>query len=132
MATRFIGDMYRLIIFSYIIQLLPEKWQHEDKNKLKREIDPMPGVFAGQMSILQAFLNLHYKAYWFSSQGKVPLAEQPLTQGMDELLNLVRQIDDGSIKDAFDQESELWREFIEHVDSLADDEVRGVLDSFVV
>ena len=131
-ATRFIGDMYRLIIFSHIIQLLPEKWHHADKNKLKREIDPMPGVFAGRMSILQAFLNLHYKAYWFSSQGKAPLAEQLLTQGMDELLNLLKQIDDGSIKNEFNHESELWREFIQHVDTLADDEVRKVLDTFVV
>ncbi len=131
-ATRFIGDMYRLIIFSHIVELLPEMYQHKNKHSLKREIDPMPGVFAGKMSTLQAFLNLHYKAYHFCTQGKQHLAQTLLTDGINELLQLINEIENGTIKQALFKESKTWKEFIQTVEELNEPDVRKTLDTFAI
>ena len=51
-ATRFLGDMFRMVIFDAIVGFLV----------LKNQVDPMPGMFAGPLARIQAFLSVVYKS----------------------------------------------------------------------
>lgn len=101
-ATRFIGDMYRLIIFQSIVAKLG----------IKQKIDPMPGVFSGSMARLQALLNLSYRAMAFEYEGDSDMAETLLYEGIPELKKLKRDIDNGTIEKQLEEEEREWKDWI--------------------
>jgi len=102
-VTRFIGDMYRLILFEHIVKILG----------IKDKIDPMPGVFAGKLARSQAFFNIIYKAYYYCTIDMEDNALFLLKNGIDELEKLKRDIDSSKIKIELENESEQWLKFVE-------------------
>ncbi|MFO7849087.1 MAG: hypothetical protein R6V67_03920 [Spirochaetia bacterium] len=116
-AGRFLGDMYRLILFQH----LAEKWG------VKEQIDPMPGIFAGPLARAQAVFSLLYKSCEFASQGDEESAEYLLTRGAVELLELEDKIDDGTVSRLVDEEAQQWRLFVEAVEKVEDKRIQSVL-----
>jgi len=98
-VTRFIGDLYRLVIFGELAE----------KFGIKEKIDPMPGVFAGKLARAQAFLNLLLKSYSFSANGKKELAEILLKDGLAEIHQLKKEIDSGTIQNQIEKEGEEYK-----------------------
>jgi len=119
-ATRFIGDMYRLIIFQALVEMLG----------VKESIDPMPGVFAGPLARSQAFFHTLYNAFIFSRQGKAETAAYLCGKGLEELRELKRQIDSGEIETRIAEEQRQWSRFVELTDSLSAEKTRNVLKPF--
>lgn len=123
MATRFIGDMYRLVIFQELVRLL----------EVKEEIDPMPGVFAGQLAQCQAFFNLLYKAYTLALSGDETNCQVLVNDGLAELDQLRKDVETGTIEEKLAKEHILWQDFIKQVDAITDHvHVRSVLDLFMI
>jgi hypothetical protein len=116
-AGRFLGDMYRLIIFSHLV----ERWG------VKELIDPMPGVFAGPLARAQAALSLLYKSCEFAAEGNVEAARYLLGEGAQELVELEDRIDDGTVDRLVDEEAGEWRRFIEELEKVDAGAVQRVL-----
>lgn len=116
-AGRFLGDMYRLILFSH----LAEKWG------VKEQIDPMPGVFAGPLARGQAVFSLLYKSCEFAAKGDQVSAEYLLTAGAEELLELEDRIDDGTVSRLADEEARHWRLFTEAIEKVEGNKVKKIL-----
>lgn len=110
-ATRFIGDMYRLIIFQRLANLL----------EVKSDIDPMPGVFAGELARAQAAFATMMKVLEFASRGDEEAVRYILEEGMKELLDLEDRIDRGRVDSEFRREKKMWENFI-HAAQAADGE----------
>lgn len=120
-ATRFIGDMYRLIIFQHLAEILD----------VKADIDPMPGVFAGGLARAQAFYHTLYKALRFFREGDNENGEYLLTEGLKELQELTAAIDAGEIRARLDIELNQWKEFIQAADSADSDKTAQLLEQFI-
>ncbi len=121
-GTKFLGDMYRLIIFEKIVSIL----------KVKTEIDPFPGLFAGELARAQAFYHLLYRAFAFAEQGDIETTEYLLTEGIDQLETLKEKIDTGIIKKKLEEETREWNEFVLLAGALDEDKARSVLEMFTV
>jgi len=115
-ATRFIGDMYRLIIFQRLAELLD----------VKSDIDPMPGVFAGELARSQAAFATLLKAVEFASRGEESTGRYLLEEGVAELLDLERRIDRGEVERELHREREMWREFIKAADSVDPEHMKKI------
>ncbi len=120
-ASRFLGDMYRLVIFQQIVKIL----------EVKEDIDPMPGIFAGDLARAQAFLNLTYRAYIFSKTGKEEEAKTLIFEGLNELEILQTKIDSGDVLKEWNTEKAQWLDFIKTADSIDAKGVRSILDGMV-
>lgn len=105
-ATRFLGDMFRLVIFSEIVGFLG----------LKDQVDPMPGVFAGPLARIQAFLSIVYKSYDCLAAGDQATGELIFRRGLSELKHLTGEIDDGRIRSGWETEQADWEGFVKAVD----------------
>jgi len=105
-ATRFLGDMFRLVIFNEIVDLLG----------LKSRVDPMPGVFAGPLARIQAFFSIVYKSYGYFAQGDAEMGEQIYHRGLTELKQLTGEIDTGKIRSGWRKEQADWEDFVHAVD----------------
>ena len=116
-TSRFIGDLFRLVIFGEIASRLD----------VKDDIDPMPGVFASELARAQALLSLLYKAYRLATQGNTDACEELMTSGLAELRGLRKRIDDGAVREGMQTEHAVWRQFISAVDSLSEEGVRNEL-----
>ncbi len=116
-AGRFLGDMYRLILFRALV----EKWG------VKEKIDPMPGIFAGSLARAQAVFSLLYKSCEFASRGNAEAAGFLLAEGAAELLELEERIDDGSVGRLVDEEAEHWRRFVSAVEKVEPKKVQKTL-----
>jgi hypothetical protein len=121
-VTRFLGDMYRLIIFQHLAELL----------EVKEDIDPMPGVFAGPLARAQVFFHTLYKALLLVNDGDADGAEILLGSGWRELEDLMAALDSGEIGVRVEQEREEWKEFIRAADSAEPEKTRSVLEQFIV
>lgn len=121
-VSRFIGDMYRLIIFQYLVAELG----------VKEDIDPMPGVFAGELARAQAFFHILYKALQYVNNGDTKSAETLIGEGWEELENLMEAIDSGKIKRQYASEREEWKRFISAASSVRPEKMRSILEQFVV
>lgn len=122
-ASRFIGDMYRLIIFQELVRCLG----------VKDDIDPMPGVFAGELARCQAFFCLIYCAYAFAAEGDRESCDQLMGAGRNELNQLQREIDSGIVETKLNEEHRMWQSFIREVDALDDSgHVRDLLDELAI
>jgi len=122
-ATRFIGDLYRLVLFQELAGQLA----------VKDDIDPMPGAFAGDLARCQAFFHLLYRAYSFAAEGDAKNCELLVYEGRDQLHRLQQEIDTGGIRGKLDEEHDQWREFIGETDALRQPaRVRALLDSMIV
>lgn len=121
-VTRFLGDMYRLIIFRYLAEYFC----------IKEDIDPMPGVFAGPLARAQAFFHTLYKALLLVNDGDAGGAEILLGSGWRELKDLMAALDSGEIGERVEQEREEWKEFIRAADSAEPEKTRSVLEQFIV
>jgi hypothetical protein len=130
-ATRFVGDMYRLNIFSHLVTILPSLYGTENPT-LKFDIDPMPGVFAGPLARIQSYLNLLHKAYGFCEKGNSANARVLLDWGFQELKTLQGEIARGEVDEGLKRERAQWEEFIEIVDAVDPVKAKALLDSFVV
>lgn len=106
-ATRFIGDMYRLIIFQRLAELMD----------VKSDIDPMPGVFAGELAQAQAAFATLLKAVEFASRGEEETGRYVVEEGVQELVDLEHRIDRGEVERELHRERQTWRDFIEAADS---------------
>ena len=104
----------------------------ESVTQLKFDIDPMPGVFAGEMARLQALLNLMLKSLSFTINGQPSSAEALLTDGLDELMALQAQIDSGEIATRLGQEKQAWVDFIQAAAAIDPSTARDVFDALVV
>ncbi len=105
-ATRFLGDMFRLVIFREIVGFL----------ELKGEVDPMPGVFAGPLARLQAFMSIVYQSFCCLAQGDSETGELILRRGLNELERLSADIDAGRIRSGWKREQADWEGFVQAVD----------------
>ncbi|MFW5710603.1 MAG: hypothetical protein ACOCZA_01530 [Spirochaetota bacterium] len=117
-ATRFIGDMYRLIIFKRLVEMLDVKYQ----------IDPMPGVFAGELARAQAAFATLLKACEFMVHKNQTAARYILEQGVDELLDLEDRIDRGEVEAAFRRERAGWDLFVKLVDRTPPDRLKKIFN----
>ncbi|MDZ7792874.1 MAG: hypothetical protein U5P10_04045 [Spirochaetia bacterium] len=106
-ATRFIGDMYRLLIFQRLADML----------EVKEQIDPMPGVFAGELARAQAVFASLLKACEFAVHKNEPAAGYIIEQGLAELLDLEDRIDRGEVDAGFRRERAQWSLFVKHVEA---------------
>jgi len=100
-VQRFVGDMYRLVLFSHLAELLG----------VKEDIDPMPGIFAGGLAFCQAFFNMVYRTYVYSLQGQQENANHLIIHGMNEIEGLYRSIQKGEIQKKLAEEEQQWKEF---------------------
>jgi hypothetical protein len=116
-VSRLVGDLYRLIIFQHIVGFLG----------VKERIDPMPGVFAGDLARAQAFFNLLYKSYCYFSEGKAQHGKTLYQRGLQELGELMDQIDSGKIKQRWDAEQEGWKEFVQAAGAAQPEKIKKVL-----
>jgi hypothetical protein len=121
-ATRLLGDMYRLIIFEHIVDILG----------IKYDIDPYPGIFAGKLARTHAFFTILYKSYEFCIRGEEENARFLLTTGLDELEVLREQIATGGIGSLLREESAQWREFVEIVERLEESEAEKFLEAMII
>ncbi len=115
-ATRFIGDMYRLIIFQRLAELLD----------VKSDIDPMPGVFAGDLARAQAAFATMLKAVDFASRGEEETGRYIVEEGVRELVDLEQRIDRGEVERELHREREMWRGFIQAADSLDPEHMKKI------
>jgi hypothetical protein len=118
-GTKFLGDMYRLLIFSHLITII----------NVKNEIDPFPGLFAGELSYFQYFFNLMYQTLCFSSKNNEEISSYLLETGLPELEKLIAEIESGKIKNKLEEEQQMWNNFVTTVDNLTTDEVKPILDT---
>ncbi len=107
-VTRFIGDMFRLVIFKEITKLLG----------IKDKIDPMPGIFAGSFARMQAFCSIIYKSFIFCTKGETEKGELVYNRGLAELQTLIHEIDSGKIRKDWETEQRDWERFVEAVDTI--------------
>jgi len=105
-ATRFLGDMFRLVIFNEIVGFLG----------LKSQVDPMPGVFAGPLARIQAFFSIVYKSYCCFADGDASMGAFIYQRGLSELKQLIGEIDAGQIHTGWEKEQADWEDFIDAVD----------------
>lgn len=105
-ATRFLGDMFRLVIFSEIVDFLG----------VKTRVDPMPGVFAGPLAGIQAFFSIVYKSYCCFAQGNPAMGERIYQRGLAELKQLTAEINAGKIRSGWKKEQADWEDFVRAVD----------------
>lgn len=117
-AGRFVGDMYRLILFQHLV----EKWG------VKERIDPMPGVFAGPLARAQAAFALLYKSCEFAEKGNDEAAAYLLDEGAKELLELEDRIDDGTVDRLVDEEAQQWRNFTAELEKAEVNRVKRALE----
>lgn len=118
-ASRFIGDMFRLVIFQHIVGFLG----------VKQYIDPMPGVFAGRLARVQAFFNLLYKSYSYFATERPDDGQEIYARGLKELDELQAKIDSGKIRTQWDAEQKEWQAFIAAVDATPVDQIKQAFDS---
>ena len=121
-VSRFIGDMYRLIIFRHLAEYFG----------IKEDIDPMPGVFAGPLARAQAFFHTLYKALQLTAEGDSESAETLLSAGWRELEALMEAIDAGEISRKVEEERAEWERFIHSADAADPERTKAVLEPFVV
>ncbi len=117
-ATRFVGDMYRLIIFQRLAGILDVKYH----------IDPMPGVFAGELARAQAAFAALLKACEFAINGNEPAARYIVEEGMAELLDLEDRIDRGEVDAEFRRERASWGLFVKHVDAAEPERLKKIFN----
>ncbi len=117
-ATRFVGDMYRLIIFKHLADMLEVKYR----------IDPMPGVFAGELARAQATFATLLKACEFVVHKNQAAARFIIEEGIDELLDLEDRIDRGEVEAAFRRERAGWDLFVKHVDRTPPDRLKKIFN----
>lgn len=121
-ATRFLGDMYRLVIFNEIVDFLG----------LKNRVDPMPGVFAGPLARIQAFFSIVYNSYCCFAQGDAAMGEQIYQRGLTELKQLTREIDAGTIRSGWKKEQADWEAFVRAVDRTGRAQLARVVNDMAV
>jgi len=121
-VTRFLGDMFRLVIFQELVAILG----------VKDDIDPMPGVFAGELARLQAFLSILYKSYTYCAAGETPKGDLLFDRGLKELQALIREIDSGNIRSCWQNEQKDWEAFIQSVDACDREQLATTLRSLEV
>ncbi len=121
-VSRLVGDMYRLILFQHLAEMLD----------VKEAIDPMPGVFAGGLARAQAFFHLLHHAVTALQKNLHEAAEELLTDGINRLRELKKFIDEGTVTEQFKKEQKQWRVFIERADASDPEKVRAVLEELVV
>ena len=131
-ATRFIGDMFRLVLFGHLVECLPEINNSKSPSTLKYDLDPMPGVFAGKLARLQAYLNILYRAYSFCEEGDEASGQALMTEGFEQILMLQKNIDSGSIKSDLVREKQQWEKLIQTIDALDSQKVKGLLEQFKI
>lgn len=121
-ATKFAGDMYRLIIFKALCDIL----------EVKHEIDPFPGIFSGEMAEAQAAITLLYRAFCFSAHGDESNASILIDESLPEIIELKKEILSGEIKKDLEKEAELWKKFIQQIEKADTLNVKKSLDSIVI
>lgn len=121
-ATKFSGDMYRLLIFKHLSDLL----------EIKEEIDPFPGIFSGEMAKCQAWVTLLYRAFSFSADGDEVNAYYLINESLTDLSELCKEIETGKIKDSLLAEAKMWENFIKETDSLKEENVKKSLEHLTV
>ncbi|RKX79732.1 MAG: hypothetical protein DRP87_02155 [Spirochaetes bacterium] len=121
-TSRFLGDMYRLILFTHLTEFI----------NVKEEIDPMPGIFASRLARAQVFFRLLHRSLKLLSEGRRGEALYLLTDGRRELRELRVQIDGGFVRERWMQERAQWEEFVRRVNSLDESSVRNGLKKFLI
>ncbi|MBN2051327.1 MAG: hypothetical protein JW760_12820 [Spirochaetales bacterium] len=120
--TRFAGDMFRLVLFSHLVEILD----------VKEDIDPMPGIFASPLAGAQSFFHTLMKTYSLSAAGKEDEALYLLEEVLQTLQTLRRDIANGSIKNLFFREREQWCFFIKRVSDLKKENLQRILSDLRV
>lgn len=112
-VSRFIGDMFRLVIFKEIVGFLG----------VKGKINPMPGVFAGDLARVQAFFSILYKSYAYCHRGDIEKGDLLFRRGIDELAHLMQTIDSGKIKQQWDKEQTDFQNLVIAIESCSPDKL---------
>jgi len=119
---RFIGDMYRLVLFEYLAGMLG----------VKKELDPMPGIFAGKLAFCQAFFTIVYRAYSCCTENEIEKANSLVHEGLDEIIHLNSKIQSGQLLREFQDEENQWRAFVRAVERIDAHEARRFFNSLMI
>ena len=114
-----IADIYRMLLFRELMSGL----------RVIEKTTPFPANYASPLSKAQAFFLWLWLVFTESAAGNEETAQEYLNEGINELLPLLAEIKAGRIMEKFESEKEAWREFIEAVDSMAQADAAGWLES---
>ncbi len=101
-ATRFAGDMFRLVLFGHLADILD----------VKDDIDPMPGIFASPLAPAQSFFHILTRAFHYAVEGKVKDSDYLTGEVLRRLQVLRRDIETGRVRGLLEEEGAAWRRFI--------------------
>jgi len=101
-ATRFAGDMFRLVLFGHLADILD----------VKDDIDPMPGIFASSLAPAQSFFHILARAFHYAVEGKEKESDYLTGEVLRRLQLLRRDITEGSVRRLLEEEGAAWRRFI--------------------
>ena len=117
-GSRFLGDIYRILLFRFLAVELG----------IKKYIDPMPGVFCGELARAQAVFHLLYRTWHYYMDGKDDTAREILQRGLVEHPRLKKDIDSGETAKELHREFKDWEKFIRKTGKLEDEKVREILE----
>lgn len=121
-AQRFIGDMYRLVLFSHLVELLG----------FKDDIDPMPGIFAGGLAFCQAFFNMVYRAYVYGAGDNEQYADVLMADGLDTIEALYHSVQNGEIRSMLADEEQQWKNFVALCEKIDPPKTRRFFDDLFI
>jgi hypothetical protein len=105
MVGTVVADLYRMLLFKFLMDMLG----------VKKEADPFPGCYAGDLIRAQVFFCWLYLVFSESAKGNEDLAREFLEEGLNELIPLIKEQDRGEIKAQFQKEKAAWKSFTDSV-----------------
>ncbi len=114
-AGKFVGDLARILIFSYYAEALP--W---GKSTIKTEVNPFTGCFISEIPITIAFMRLALRAAWLFEQGESSRACELIETAAARLLPIIEKIkaSNSPFREAFEMEKRAWDTYydvVEHI-----------------
>jgi hypothetical protein len=117
-----VADIYRMILFRELMSNL---------DVIDKTI-PFPAVYASPLAEAQAFFLWMYLIFKKSAEGDEAAAEEYLAEGIDELLPLLEDIDNGIVMSRYEKERDTWIKFNSAVDAMDESAARGWIDSLLL
>ena len=121
-ATRFAGDMFRLVLFGHLAEVLG----------VKEDIDPMPGVFASVLAPAQSFFHILTHAYHYCRKNDDAAADYLLGTVLKRLQTLRSDIKNGTIQRLLKEEENGWRRFTDMSLKLDPEETKKAIEKLSI
>jgi len=105
---RTVADIYRMILFRELMDYLGVI----DKTR------PFPAVYASPLAEAQAFFLWMFLIFKKSAEGKEDEAEEYLEEGLEKLIPLLHEVEDGLVIERYQEELSAWQNFVSAVESM--------------